>query len=147
MDGIIIRYINDYAQIHRILDTYKNDLPPLNSSDSFLDNMANKLTDNAIFIVCELNEVNLGFAAYYANNAKLGEAYISLIAVNSNYRCNGVGSVILNSIIENVRKLGYNRIKLEVSKDNINGINFYKKNGFVYLKDSGVNSQYMINEI
>ena len=51
---------------------------------------------------------------------------IDYIIVNSKYRCKGIASKLLESII----KLNPENITLEVREDNIPAINLYKKMGF-----------------
>lgn len=147
MSEIIIRHIMDYEKVLNILEYYKNDLPPLNSKTSDLKQMARKLVNNAIILSCESEGKSIGFTAFYANNITDREAYISLIAVDKNYRKTGIGSVLLDFIFDDLKKHGLNIVRLEVYKNNNVGITFYEKNGFTYLCDAHENSQYMIKKL
>lgn len=58
--------------------------------------------------------------------------YLMTIAVLEPYRRLGIGSMLLNKMIENLEKLGnVRKLKLHVWTINENAIQFYKKNGFV----------------
>ncbi len=62
------------------------------------------------------------------NIEKKSEYEILLIYVSKNFRKKGLGTKLLKKIEENKNSL--NRIYLEVSKNNLEGIAFYKKMGF-----------------
>ena len=147
MSEMIIRHIKDYENALNLLEYYKNDLPPLNSKTTDLKQMAIKLVNNAIILSCEIEGKSIGFTAFYANNITDREAYISLIAVDQNYRKTGIGSVLLDFIFDDLKKHGLNIVRLEVYKNNNVGITFYEKNGFTYLCDAHENSQYMIKKL
>lgn len=56
--------------------------------------------------------------------------YIEGIFVDNNNQRNGIGKSLLNKVKENKESL-----TLEVYEKNINAINFYKKNGFIVVKE------------
>ncbi len=87
-----------------------------------------------------LKNVNLSFGAFYSdllisfilgdlfNIEKKSEYEILLIYVCKNFRNKGLGTELLNKIKENNNHL--KKIYLEVSKENIEGVSFYKKMNF-----------------
>ena len=57
--------------------------------------------------------------------------YLMTIAVLEPYRRLGIGTMLLNRMIENLEKLGnVRKLKLHVWTTNEGAIEFYKKNGF-----------------
>ena len=92
-------------------------------------------------IINQINKkTNLSFGAFYNENLvsfilgdlfnieKISEYEILLIYVCKNFRKKGLGTELLKKIEENSKCL--KKIHLEVSKDNLPGILFYKNMGF-----------------
>ena len=89
---------------------------------------------------------NLSILAYYGTDVLCGgilcryesedepgvfTVYLMTIAVLEPYRRLGIGTMLLNRMIENLEKLGnVRKLKLHVWTTNENAIEFYKKNGF-----------------
>ncbi len=69
----------------------------------------------------------LGYAGMYS---AADEGYIYNIAVCEKYRLKGVGSALLNNLLEHSKKLGLSFLSLEVRISNLNAIKFYEKIGF-----------------
>ena len=93
-------------------------------------------------IINQINKkTNLAFGAFYNetlvsfilgdlfNIEKISEYEILLIYVCKNFRKKGFGTKLLNKIEENNARL--KKIYLEVSKNNSEGISFYKKMKFI----------------
>jgi len=59
-----------------------------------------------------------------------GQGHISGIAVDREYRMNGVGKRLLKTVGTEFLADGYEQITLEVRRSNRNAIRFYKKNGY-----------------
>ena len=98
-------------------------------------------------IVNELNkDANLSFGAFYNkslvsfiignlfNIEKISEYEILLLYVSKRFRKKGLGTQLINTIRENNSCL--KKIYLEVSKNNSEGISFYKKMQFktIYIR-------------
>ena len=58
------------------------------------------------------------------------EAHIMNIGVSPKYRRQGIGSAILNAILEKSRELGIRAVTLEVNDANVGAIALYEKAGF-----------------
>ena len=61
----------------------------------------------------------------------VGEASITNIAVDKNYRSLGIGNKLLESLINLCNDLNCTLINLEVRKSNLTAQNLYKKHGFI----------------
>lgn len=64
-----------------------------------------------------------------------GQGHISGIAVDREYRKNGIGNQLLNMVGAEFLTDGFKQITLEARKSNRNAIRFYKKNGYKKLYD------------
>ena len=87
-------------------------------------NYVKEILPNAEIYVYVIEENIVGFIG-------LDQNYIEGIFVDTNNQCNGIGTSLLNKVKEDKDNL-----TLSVYKKNLNAISFYKKNGFVIIKES-----------
>jgi ribosomal-protein-alanine N-acetyltransferase len=81
----------------------------------------------AVFLVAKEEDRVIG---YIGSNNILGEVFITNVAVLPDYRRKGVGSALLDGLIDICRENGALYLTLEVRKSNISAINLYEKKGF-----------------
>lgn len=113
-----------------------------------LEKYSKKIKQYANIIVLENNSgQKLGFAVFYTNNTDLKEAYISFIAVKSNYSGLGLGNQLLREVTKFSTEKGMTKIKLEVNKLNKLAIKFYLKNNFQVDKNKTEDSLLMIRKL
>jgi ribosomal protein S18 acetylase RimI-like enzyme len=67
-----------------------------------------------------------------------GDYYISNIAIYSQYRGRGLGKGLILKAEQEAKRVGAERIVLDVEKENINAINFYKKLGYRITKEFSI---------
>ncbi|MGK7886154.1 MAG: GNAT family N-acetyltransferase, partial [Crocosphaera sp.] len=60
--------------------------------------------------------------------------YINSLAVNSNYRKQGIGKQLIDNVKNKAKKNNYSLLTLNVWSDNVRGIEFYEKQGFKVVK-------------
>lgn len=89
----------------------------------------------------------IGFEAFYANNSKTKEAFLSLIAVDEQYRGGNYAEKLLSKCLDICLQKGMVQLKLEVNKANERAIAFYIKNDFDFLPEDTDESYYMIKMI
>lgn len=84
------------------------------------------------FIVAEKNHKIIGFIV----GVKLisDDAKILMLAVSENIRRQNVGSDLFNSFLNEISKQKIKSVELEVRTDNVNAVNFYKKQGFKIIE-------------
>lgn len=87
--------------------------------------------NNLLFLVAKNNLDNIvGLATVQKGESKI---FLKRLYIHPNYQRKGIGKKLLLNI------LNYSEDKkaiyLEAEKDNINAINFYKKNGFNIIED------------
>ena len=81
------------------------------------------------FFVAEEGGIIYGFVMGY--RSKISEGRIFSIAVHKNKRGKGIGTMLLQKILQEFQLLNLQSAKLEVRKSNFKAIDFYKKMGFV----------------
>ncbi|HHV95125.1 MAG TPA: ribosomal protein S18-alanine N-acetyltransferase [Clostridiaceae bacterium] len=97
-----------------------------------------EIKDNkfAIYISALVNNKVVGYAGMWQI---FDEGHITNIAVHPEFRKNGIGSKLLEKLIEISREKGIKKITLEVRKSNTAAKNLYYKYGF---KDAGIRKYY-----
>ena len=90
--------------------------------------------DKVIFVAEKGNKI-IGYLAgavrvepVYKNHAL--EAEVENTLVLEEYRCQGIGSELINVFISWARESGAKRVEVRASSGNVLGIKFYKKKGF-----------------
>lgn len=108
--------------------------PPLSQSVD-LEVYSKKLSEKATFVTCQDQGVIRGMIAYYENKQQ-SQVYVTLICVERVYQSQGVGSMMLNYLVNNIDD-AFETIALEVNSKNDKAIKFYTKHGFIKTEDRG----------
>lgn len=111
-----------------------------------IDAYLNKLYKFAGVYTVFDNGKAVAFCAVYMNDADTKKAYITLIGVSPDYKGNGIGTRLFRYIENEAAKAGMTSLHLEVKKDNINAIEFYKKQSMT-VEDESKTSFYMKKEL
>ncbi|MCZ7369834.1 MAG: ribosomal protein S18-alanine N-acetyltransferase [Candidatus Methanoperedens sp.] len=80
------------------------------------------------FIVAEINGIVVGFVVGFMTSQGTGRIFS--LAIDPKYQNRKIGSLLLNEIIDVIRKFGAMEIILEVRANNIKARRFYEKHGF-----------------
>lgn len=80
-----------------------------------------------VFLIAESNEKALG---YVGMMHVLDEGYISNVAVDPEYRRNGIADALINELTERAKELELSFVTLEVRESNEPAKALYKKHGF-----------------
>lgn len=83
-------------------------------------------------IIAEDGGIPFGFITY---SVVAPEADIESIFISSEKRRQGMGNVLILQAEENMKKMGVNKIFLEVREKNAPAISLYIKNGFVKISE------------
>lgn len=103
-------------------------LPLLNTRVNIAE-YSKKIFDNAITFEAWNDKELIGLIATYFNDEnKFG--FITSVSVAKEFMGAGIATKLLQMCLEYAIKNNYKEIKLEVFKDNIPAINFYKKYNF-----------------
>lgn len=87
------------------------------------------LSENGNILVALLDNKLVGFIV----NSCHYDCDLYLIAVENQYRKNGIGNILINNLIHYCKSRFIKKIILEVRKSNTNAINFYKNIGFTVV--------------
>ena len=143
-----IKKIESLEKINSIINKFDEEFAPsLSSLVIDLSNYSKKIFDNAITIAMVENDDVLGFASFYCNDKESGIAFLSQIAVKKQYESNGIGTALLKECERIAKNHGMNKFRLEVYKNNLNGIKFYERNLYIFEKECSKDSRFMIKEI
>ena len=110
-------------------------------------NILNKIDQNAYLIGIYNSDQPIGYAAIYANDYESKVAYISMIGVVKRMQGMHIGSKLMIECIEIAKKEHMHIIRLEVLKNNIQAIKFYRRYGFEEEMESSTESLYMKKNI
>ncbi|MGM1429690.1 GNAT family N-acetyltransferase [Sphingobacterium lactis] len=94
-----------------------------------------KLESLASFIYKMQGQDLVGFIAYYHNDPAKDLSFLSMLLVDEHYQSNGIGSWLMSRCIAHLDEDGFQRIQLEVLKDNGRALHLYQKFGFKILED------------
>lgn len=120
-------------------------LPPLNTRVNIAD-YSKKIFDNAVTFEAWNDKELIGLIATYFNEEnKFG--FITSVSVTKDYMGEGIASKLLQLCLEYATNNNYKEIKLEVFKDNIPAINFYKKYNFTQFatKDDSIFMNHLLS--
>ncbi|NFH81630.1 GNAT family N-acetyltransferase [Clostridium botulinum] len=92
----------------------------------------NLISDKDIMIAAFVNDELAGNVSISCvrNHIKLKHRAVFGISIKEKYWNNGVGSILIKTIIEQAKKMGYEQIELGVFADNKKAQILYKKYGF-----------------
>jgi len=80
--------------------------------------------------VCRVMEIGREIVGYGVLSAGAGEAHILNLCVALEYRCRGLGRLMLSHLIERARGFGAREALLEVRPSNTTAIRLYQSMGF-----------------
>ena len=95
---------------------------------------------NSEYFVAKLENNILGFAGIWK---AVDDVHITDIVVKKSNRQTGIGSKLLEKLIQTAKSQNFNSITLEVNEHNLPAINLYLKYGF---KNAGFRKKYYNNK-
>ena len=95
--------------------------------------------ENSKYIVAKENNQIVGFAGIWI---AIDVAHITNIVVKKDLRNIGIGSKLLQKLIDMCKDLKMKEVTLEVNENNVSAINLYKKYG---LEQVGIRKKYYNN--
>ena len=132
----------DKKNIYQAISILEKELEPsLRQQGISIEDYANKLSKfGKSWIVVNENEDICGIISAYLNDKAKRKAYISFIAIKAQYRGMHLAEKLLRIVEHESQTQGIEKIELEVWKDNINAISFYKMQGYNMLEKLNDNS-------
>lgn len=148
MKNIELKTVKSCKEMNNILYDFNFIFfPALENIVNDLDLYAKKLYDNAINIKAMYKKKIVGFTSFYCNDNIDMKAYLTQIAVKSDYQNHNVGQLLLNKAMEISLDQGMRTIVLEVYNNNDVAKRFYKKNGFKETNLVTDKTIYMMREL
>lgn len=121
--------------------------PPLWTKIDGYQAYLEKIAANAVTIGVYRGKQLVGAASFYANDKNSRVGFITQLAVASLSRGEGLGTMLLNEVVERCRAHGMNRVSLEVSDNNLPAMALYVRNGFVVCGKSTRGGSFLEKEI
>lgn len=121
--------------------------PSLSLRGINIKNYSQKLMDCAELLILRGKEDIVGISAFYANNLQDRTAYLSFIAIMPDIVGLGLGRKLLDESEKRAMALGMGKMELEVLKNNLHAIDFYKKMGYTDYGKSSDHSKYMVKNL
>ena len=123
----------DMVGLKKFILKVNNDFPIPITDKVDIDEFLEKIKKNGVVCcVYDTNEIVSGIF-FYANNFEEKIAGLTLFATIEKYRNFGLGSNLIEMVIEYCTKLGFKKIQLYTHKTNTNARNYYLKKGFYYI--------------
>lgn len=120
--------INEYKKCNNIWDM---------SADPYTEPFRKEIeTGNRVVYIYKVDGEFLGEIAYVLDMNDVDytipnqRIYLSRLIVKPEYRNKGIGGILVDFMIEEIRKMGYNEISIGVDKDNTAALHLYRKKGF-----------------
>jgi len=99
-----------------------------------IDEYARKLHASASRFEFSVDERLVGLVAVYANDPQRRCAHISHVGVLPDWRGRGLGRRLLSACLQHLTDCGFERVELEVSRDNTGAQALYSGLGFTRLE-------------
>lgn len=146
-DGtLIFRNIVNKSDIDFFLRKTNSKMVESTLSSAKYDLWIDKIYNNGIFIIGSNSDNFCCCAALYVNDYHKFIAYLTYISVVPNMIGKGIGKYLMKEVERICLMSKMKWLKLEVKKENLNAINFYKKLGFDVVSEN-YTSFYMIKKL
>ncbi len=110
--------------LEQISDILQSSFDEFWTKDIFKDEL---MANNSIYLVAKLNQQIVGFGGI---KMILEEANVMNIVVKKDFRNQGIGTLLLEKLIQLAKEKKSTSITLEVNEENYSAIHLYKKLGF-----------------
>lgn len=97
------------------------------SENAIRSELSNPLS---LWLVALKDDVLIG---YVGSQSVMDEADMMNLAVDANYRRQGIGEQLVASLVDHLKQLNVHSLTLEVRSSNTSAIKLYEKNGFTIV--------------
>ena len=98
-----------------------------------LEMYAKKLSGHSNFSLSYAGNQMVGMISCYTNRPPMG--YISNICVKESYQGKGVFKEMFRRLVDEIKKKGIDRVRLEVDDDNVRAMDVYTRLGFSVVEE------------
>lgn len=148
LEGLRFSEVKEREEItNAIIRLEDNLVPSLSQRNINLQKYADKLFKyGKVWCYYDL-ENPVSIIAGYFNDTQEHIAYLSMLAVDENYRGKHLASSLLSEFEEYALESGMKKVKLEVRKHNNVAIMLYSKFGYTIIDDASATSYYMVKTL
>ncbi len=148
LEGLRFSVVQERKEITKAVIRLENNLlPSLSQRHINLQEYADKLREFGR-VWCHYDQGNpVSIIAGYFNDVQEHIAYLSMLAVDENYRGRHLASSLLSEFEEYALNTGMEKIKLEVRKNNRTAQALYNKFGYTIIGDASDTSYYMVKPL
>ena len=100
-----------------------------------LDAYLRKLAEHAEIVADSDGGECRGFVAFYCNNLKTRQAFITSVLVAPEHRATGLGRALVTAALDRCRERGFTTCQLEVRSDNTAALKLYQSLGFAPVSE------------
>lgn len=115
-----------------LLKIYKTELALSDSIAEYVDKICERAN-----IISFYDKNIIAFIAFYCNDIRKEKAFITMILVDSTCQKKGLGQMLLDAAILQLKYNNFKSLSLEVLQQNKNAIKFYKRNKFKEVSKRG----------
>lgn len=142
----MIELVRNSEEAFQILRDLEIELTPTLSDRGInISNYSEKVFTNGYILKMVYENFVVGAICYYIDKEK-NQTFVSFLAIADEFKGRQFGSRLIEECIKHSRRESIDSIRLETRKSNVNAILFYKKLGFIDLKDS-FDSIYLIKNL
>ena len=124
----MIKFVNNQNKKQEIVvdeELFKNGYEEGYLDEFFIDS-------NKSIIVADLDSKVIGYLAFISYHIEnTSYLYLDDFCVDSNYRNRGIGTKLVEWIINYAKENDFDNLKLHVDENNIKALSFYNKSGFI----------------
>ena len=115
------------SDLEEIKDTLESDFDDFWNYNILRNELVN---ENSIYYIAKISDNIIGFAGIWQ---AVDDMHITNIAVKKDFRQKGIGSKLLEKLIETSIQKNVHSLTLEVNYKNVPAIKLYEKYGFKYV--------------
>lgn len=131
MKTLALEKITERKMIYEIIDYCKQSFFNQSfSNNNVILSLADKFAELSEFVAIKIDEIYVGYIAFYCNDIENKQAYLSMIIIHKSFQHLGLGKILMDYMLSFVRLQKFISVKLEVNIENDYAIRFYKKYGF-----------------
>ncbi|MDP4208588.1 MAG: GNAT family N-acetyltransferase [Bacteroidota bacterium] len=119
--------------------------PPL-STKVCISDYADKLSELATHFTISNNKETIGICCCYCNQPEQEIAYISVTCILPQWQGKGMGKLLTEYVEREVKKIGFQKIRLEIHKHNYLSLKMHNDFGYVIIKSID-NSHYLQKDL
>ena len=132
--SVAVEYFSNKASEPEIVEHLRacnSDFVPPLSGRVEINDYAKKIASKATRFEAWQGGTLIGLVAAYCNDEERRIAYITSVSVQNEWSGRGIAAQLMEHCIKYLKEVKFDRIELEVSRENARAISLYEKKGFI----------------